>query len=53
MYAWEPSFMQKIRQIRSKEIQCLWKYATLAATNVVFAIHSPFMVRSFFNLAAK
>ena len=45
MYAWEPSFMKKIQDIRKREIDCLWKYATLAATTIVFSIHSPFMVR--------
>ncbi|XP_052786369.1 multidrug resistance-associated protein 1-like isoform X1 [Mya arenaria] len=47
MYAWEPSFIRKIRAIRSKEIDCLWSYACYTATTVVFAIHSPFMINFF------
>ena len=44
MYAWEPSFMKKVQNIRNQEIQKLRKYAILTATTIVFAIHSPFMV---------
>ncbi|KAL4216369.1 hypothetical protein ACF0H5_024096 [Mactra antiquata] len=44
MYAWEPSFMKRIQAIRESEIKCLWKYALYAATTVVFAVHSPFMI---------
>ncbi|XP_053387089.1 multidrug resistance-associated protein 1-like [Mercenaria mercenaria] len=44
MYAWEPSFMKRIQAIRKLEIDCLWKYALYAATTIVFAVHSPFMI---------
>lgn len=44
MYGWEPSFMEKIQAIRQNEIKCLRKYAVYAATTIVFAVHSPFMM---------
>ena len=53
MYAWEPSFMKKVQTIRNMEISKLWSYAILTATNIVFAIHSPFIVRKLLYLVNK
>ena len=53
MYAWEPSFMKKVQTIRNMEISKLWSYAILTAINIVFAIHSPFIVRKLQYLVLK
>ncbi|KAL4216728.1 hypothetical protein ACF0H5_024451 [Mactra antiquata] len=44
MYAWENSFINKVEDIRNEEIKRLMKFAVLSTINVLFSIHSPFMI---------
>ncbi|XP_052786998.1 multidrug resistance-associated protein 1-like [Mya arenaria] len=44
MYAWESSFMGKIRAIRLEEIKCLWTFGVLTAINVSVSVHSTFVI---------
>ena len=53
MYAWEYTFMKKVKEIREKEIGFLKQNATLMAISTAIANHSPFMVRSNNILSGK
>ncbi|XP_060074035.1 multidrug resistance-associated protein 1-like [Ylistrum balloti] len=47
MYAWETTFTDKIKMIRSREMSFLRKIAIVTACSVLLAVHSPF----FMNIA--
>lgn len=45
LYAWEPSFAQKVLEIRSKELNVLKKSAYLNALSTFAWTSAPFLVR--------
>ncbi|KAL4228773.1 hypothetical protein ACF0H5_011815 [Mactra antiquata] len=44
LYAWEPSFEQKVRDIRDKELNVIKKAAYLSAVSTFFWTSAPFLV---------
>jgi len=44
LYAWEPSFEQKVREIRNKELATIKKAAYLNAISTFFWTSAPFLV---------
>ncbi|XP_021347157.1 multidrug resistance-associated protein 1-like [Mizuhopecten yessoensis] len=44
MYAWEKTFTEKIKAIRSQEMGFLRKIAVVTAVSVLLAVHSPFFM---------
>ncbi|XP_056002528.1 multidrug resistance-associated protein 1-like isoform X2 [Ostrea edulis] len=50
MYAWESSFMNKLLNIRSREMVFLKKICVVTAFSLLFSVHSPFMMAYFILL---
>lgn len=45
MYAWELSFMKKVKEIRDKELNTLWTNAILMAISTAVCTHGQYLVR--------